>query len=281
MYLKIHENIKKRLNIFLNKNRIPNLLINGPNSCGKKTLVIDFINKIYKSDNELIKKYVMILNCTQDKGIKMIREELKFFSKMNSPNIKINENLIIKFKTIVLLNAEYLTIDAQSALRRSIELYSHSTRFILVVVNKDKILNPILSRVCDIYVPTPMIGGKVINLNNQINNKEIEKYNLERYNILKEQIVKLIDQSSILTPLMLKNTAKNLVENGFHLESILYVIENIKFERLNITRKKYIEILMILSNLKEYTISENLLIFNALFMFFISSNIKIENISFN
>jgi DNA polymerase III delta prime subunit len=47
-------------------------------------------------------------------------------------------------------------MDAQSALRRCIELYNHNTRFFIVVENKYKLLKPILSRFCEIYVPSPI-----------------------------------------------------------------------------------------------------------------------------
>ena len=66
----------------------------------------------------------MYVNCAHGKGIKFIREELKFFAKTN---INLKEGEI--FKSIVLLNADKLTIDAQSALRRCIELFNHTTRF--------------------------------------------------------------------------------------------------------------------------------------------------------
>jgi hypothetical protein len=87
----------------------------------------------------------MTVNCSHGKGIQFIRDELKFFAKTN---ITARE-----FKSIVLLNAHHLTVDAQSALRRCIELFSYNTRFFLVLENKSKLLNPILSRFCDIYVP--------------------------------------------------------------------------------------------------------------------------------
>ena len=153
MLLQIHSKIKNKLSNFIYHNRVPNILLHGNYGTGKKTLLFDFINELYNHDSSLIKKYTMILNCTQDKGIKMIREDLKFFSKTNIPNIQFNENHNVKYKLIVLLNVEFLTIDAQSALRRCMELYSHSTRFFMVAVNKEKILKPILSRVCDIYIP--------------------------------------------------------------------------------------------------------------------------------
>jgi hypothetical protein len=64
----------------------------------------------------------------------------------------------------VLLNADCLTIDAQSALRRCIELFSYNTRFFIIVENKQKLLNPILSRFCEIYVPEHMENGRIVNL---------------------------------------------------------------------------------------------------------------------
>lgn len=140
--------IYNKLNYFLKYNKIPHLIFHGSSGSGKKTIVYDFIHKIYKNDKLKIKSNVMFVNCSHGKGIKFIRDELKFFAKTN---IQINANIV--FKTIVLLNADYLTIDAQSALRRCIELFSYNTRFFIIVENKHKLLNPILSRFCEIFVP--------------------------------------------------------------------------------------------------------------------------------
>jgi DNA polymerase III delta prime subunit len=105
-----------------------------------------------------MKNYIMRANCAHGKGIRFIREELKFFAKTN---IDMKEGAI--FKTVILTNADKLTIDAQSALRRCIELFSSSTRFFIVVENKDSLLKPILSRFCDIYIPPPMIAAEAEN----------------------------------------------------------------------------------------------------------------------
>jgi hypothetical protein len=115
----------------------------------------------------------MFVNCAHGKGIKFIREELKFFAKTN---IQSNNGII--FKTIILLNADLLTIDAQSALRRCIEVFSYNTRFFIIVENKTKLLNPILSRFCEIYVPEYIENGKIINLHQQSIN---ENYTLNNY----------------------------------------------------------------------------------------------------
>jgi replication factor C small subunit len=158
--LNIHENIVEKLKYFHKVQKIPNIIFHGQSGCGKKTLLSDFIKLIYDNDKEKIKKYVLYTNCAHGgKGIKFIREELKFFAKMH-----INSNCGNVFKSIVLLNADKLTIDAQSALRRCIELFTHSTRFFIIVEDKYKLLKPILSRFCEIYVSSPILKGKEINL---------------------------------------------------------------------------------------------------------------------
>lgn len=165
--LNIHQHIKRKLDGFITSQRIPHLLFHGSSGTGKRTLVYDFVNKIYNGDKSKLKTNVMYVNCAHGKGIKFIRDELKFFAKTN-----IQGNKGIQFKTIVLFNADSLTIDAQSAMRRCIESFSHTTRFFIVVENKLKMLNPILSRFCEIYVPDHLDkNGKIINLHQYHLNK--------------------------------------------------------------------------------------------------------------
>lgn len=157
--LDIHKNILEKLEYFHKSNKIPHIIFHGSSGSGKRTIVDQFLNKIYNNEKHKIKSNVMFVNCAHGKGIKFIREELKFFAKTN---IQSNNGII--FKSIVLLNADYLTIDAQSALRRCIELFSYNTRFFIIVENKNKLLNPILSRFCEIYVPEKIENGEVLNL---------------------------------------------------------------------------------------------------------------------
>jgi len=159
MIQELHSKIYEKLNYFYESNKIPHIIFHGASGSGKRTIVDNFINKIYQNDAKKIKSNVMIVNCAHGKGIKFIREELKFFAKTN-----IQSNNGVLFKTIVLLNADNLTIDAQSALRRCIELFSSNTRFFIIVDNKNKLLNPILSRFCEIYVHEAVIDSKIINL---------------------------------------------------------------------------------------------------------------------
>ena len=125
MKLNIHRAIIQQLDSFRFRNMIPNIIFYGPSGCGKGTIVSNFIDEIYENSKDKIKNFVMHVNCAHGKGIKFIREELKFFAKINTNDIY--------FKTVVLKNADKLTIDAQSALRRCIELYNHTTRFFIIV----------------------------------------------------------------------------------------------------------------------------------------------------
>ena len=162
--MNLHKNIKLKLQTFIESNKIPNIIFHGPSGSGKRTLVNEFIDSIY-NNKEHVKQYVMNVDCAQGKGIKFVREDLKFFAKSH---INISKTKI--FKTIIMLNADKLTIDAQSALRRCIEVYNHTTRFFIIIENKYKLLNPILSRFCEICIPAPVINNQKINLT---------KYNIE------------------------------------------------------------------------------------------------------
>jgi hypothetical protein len=156
--LEIHKDIKKKLNNFLKDNNVPHLLFYGPCGSGKKTLVNEYIHSIYPNTNEY-KQNVMKVDCALGKGIQFIREEIKQFAKSHI----FSKN---KFKTILLYNADKLTVDAQSALRRCIELFSNTTRFFVIVERKQELLRPIISRFCEIYVYYPEINKneKPINL---------------------------------------------------------------------------------------------------------------------
>ena len=156
----IHADIKANLRDKASKKSIPHMIFHGPSGSGKRTIVNWFIRLIYKNDRKLITEYVMHADCAHGKGIKFVREQVKFFAKTN---LRLTDEA--PFKTIVLTNADKLTTDAQSALRRIIEVFSHSTRFFVVVEQKFKMLLPILSRLSDVYVPLPIVNGAETNLN--------------------------------------------------------------------------------------------------------------------
>jgi len=149
------ERTKNLLDAFKSSGKIPNILLWGDAGSGKKTLLQELLDGIYDG-NEIQRKLVMRVECGYGKGIKFIRDELKFFGQSLSGSSYV--------KSVVLLNGDRLTLDAQSALRRCIEQYNHSTRFFMVVEDKHKILSPILSRFCVIHVPRRLESGREVNL---------------------------------------------------------------------------------------------------------------------
>lgn len=222
--MQMNENIKKKLDFFLITQRIPHIIFHGSSGTGKRTIVYDFINRIYDFDKQKIKSNVMFVNCAHGKGIKFIREDLKFFAKTN-----IQSNSGVIFKSIVLLNADFLTIDAQSALRRCIELFSHNTRFFIIVENKHKLLNPILSRFCEIYVPEHIDNGRIINLHKyDLDTKmNLSFHDEEKQDFVREIIFKIdsLKSKNILSHKTLVEFSTELYENGISSLDMIEFIE--------------------------------------------------------
>ena len=234
MSLNIHQNIKEKLNYFYEIHKIPNIIFHGPTGSGKRSIVNEFIHKIYDNDKEKIKPFVMYVNCSHGKGIKFIREELKFFAKTH-----INSNGGNNFKSIVLLNADKLTMDAQSALRRCIELFSHNTRFFIVAEDKYSLMKPIISRFCEIYVPEPIINGQTVNLYKYNLNEVFKMKDIKsnKFYLLSKELIK-INKKINIEDLMILCT--KLYEKGFSALDILTLLENTKFlENILSIEKRY------------------------------------------
>ena len=273
--LDIHQSIKNKLNYFHEMHKIPNILFHGPTGSGKRTIVNDFIHKIYENKREIIKSFVMYVNCSHGKGIKFIREELKFFAKTH-----INSNGGNTFKSVVLLNADKLTLDAQSALRRCIELFSHNTRFFIIAEDKYNLMKPILSRFCEIYIPEPVIDDKIINLyqynlNKVFNLSDVKQQKLEW---LKKELTKSVNKKTNLEDLMLLCT--KLYEKAYSALDIINLLENTNFlESILSTEKRY-ELLICFNRVRKEFRNEKLLILFMLNFVFLSSELSLENISF-
>lgn len=274
--LNIHQTIKDKLNYFYDIHKIPNLLFHGPSGSGKRTLLNEFINKIYDNDKEKIKNYVMYVDCSQGKGIKFIRDELKFFAKTH-----INSYGGNIFKSIILLNVDKLTIDAQSALRRCIELFSHNTRFFIIAQDKYSLMKPILSRFCEIYVNEPIINGKKINLNKYNIDKtyNLREFKNSRLENLKKDILKNMNNVDIKLDNLIKYSSK-LYEKGYSALDIIKLLENDKFLENKINLMKRYELLLMFNVIIKEFRNEKLLILFVLNFIFLSLDLSLENITF-
>jgi DNA polymerase III delta prime subunit len=270
--LPIHQNIKDKLDYFHKNKKIPNIIFNGPSGSGKSKLVNDFITLIYDNNKEKIKDFVMYVNCAHGKGIKFIREELKFFAKTH-----INSNGGDTFKSIILLNGDKLTMDAQSALRRCIELFSHNTRFFIIVEDKYKMLKPILSRFCEIYIPEPEYNGKTINLYkyNLGQTFKMETIKKQRLDWLKTELEKTmtnkITETSVLT------FVTKLYEKAYNALDIIQLLED---GQLKIPTDRQYELLIAFNKVRKEFRNEKLLMLFILNFTYLDSKMVLENISF-
>jgi len=270
--LNIHQSIKEKLQYFYDNHKIPNIIFNGQSGSGKSTLVNEFISMIYGNDKDKIKDYVMYVNCAHGKGIKFIREELKFFAKTH-----IHSNGGNIFKSIILLNGDKLTMDAQSALRRCIELFSHTTRFFIIVEDKYKLLRPILSRFCEIYVPEPELRGKPINLYkyNLEQTFQLTEFDTVRLDWLKKELQKIDATNMCHNDLML--LTDRLYERAYNILDIMKLIED---EIIPIESERRYELLVAFSKVRKEIRNEKMLLMFAIHFTFIDTNANLENMSF-
>ena len=197
-----------------NTNNIANIILYGDTKCGKKTILENFLLELYKT-KEIFEKYIILLNCSHGKGnIKFIRESIKYFA-----NTVIDKKDNVKYKSVVLINADKLTCDAQSALRRCIEIYNHSTRFFIVIDSKYNIMKPILSRFSQIHV----YNKTQYSLTNLSNN--FTKHYNSYYNKIKSILEKIVIDNDIYINLI--QLTDYLYLNGFSANMIKdYIIKN-------------------------------------------------------
>lgn len=128
--------IVKTLKAFVKAKNMPNMLFAGPPGVGKTTSSIALAHELY-GDN--VKGNLLELNASDERGIDVVRGKIKDFAR----SMAIGN---VPFKLIFLDEADALTPDAQHALRRTMELYSNATRFILSCNYSSKIIEPIQSR---------------------------------------------------------------------------------------------------------------------------------------
>ena len=274
--LDIHGDIRHKLQYFIAQKKIPNILFHGVSGCGKNTLAWNFIRSIYGNDKGAQKDYIMHVNCAHGKGIRFIREDLKFFAKTN---VDLKDGEI--FKSVVLLNADKLTTDAQSALRRCIELFNHSTRFFIVVEDKCKLLRPILSRFCEIHVPEPVIDGMQVNLHAHLRGKTFAGAAMARF---KQQRAEWLEKAVTFhntaqhDATTIIRLAQDLYERAYSSTDLLQWLESRPESDLP-SEQKYEKLIAFQKVRHEFRNERLLMMFMLHFMLF-RSNDSLENISF-
>jgi DNA polymerase III delta prime subunit len=173
-------------------------------------------------------------------------------------------------------------MDAQSALRRCIELFSHTTRFFIIVEDKYKLLKPILSRFCEIYIAEPIYENKYINLYkyNLTKTFVLDKIKIQKREWLKKEIDKNMNNNNQeISQIDLIHFVTKLYEKAYSSLDIIELLENSSnFEHLQ-ESKRY-ELLVAFNKVRKEFRNEKLLILFILNFIFLNPDENLENISF-
>ena len=128
--------IVERLSSFAKAKNVPHCIFAGPPGTGKTTAALCLARDLYGKG---YREHMMELNASDERGIKIVRETVKTFARTRS----IGE---IPFKILILDEADNMTSDAQQALRRTMERFTETCRFIMIANYSGKIIEPLQSR---------------------------------------------------------------------------------------------------------------------------------------
>ena len=165
-----NDDFKSSLQQWIDANDIPHLLLTGGAGTGKTTAAKLIINNI-DCDS-------LYINCSDENGIDTIRDKVKSFASAASFKPQ---------KVVIMDEADFLTINAQAALRNIIETYSLNTRFVFTCNYIERIIDPIQSRTVVFELTPPSMQDVAF--------KCVEILDLEEITYTKADLVRIVKQT--------------------------------------------------------------------------------------
>lgn len=156
-----------KLKSLLSDRNIPNMILSGPPGSGKTSSIVCMANELLGTS---VKDALLELNASDERGIDTVRKSIKMFCK-KQVNLPPNTH-----KLVLLDEADNMTPSAQQALRRIIENYSNTTRFLFACNNSTRLIEAIQSR-CIIMKFSRLSEEQIIGRLTDILTKENVKYN--------------------------------------------------------------------------------------------------------
>ncbi|KAL6620792.1 hypothetical protein ACP70R_035931 [Stipagrostis hirtigluma subsp. patula] len=126
-----------RLQVIARDGNMPNLILSGPPGTGKTTSILALAHELLGPS---YREAVLELNASDDRGLDVVRNKIKMFAQKK---VTLQPG---RHKIVILDEADSMTSGAQQALRRTMEIYSNTTRFALACNTSSKIIEPIQSR---------------------------------------------------------------------------------------------------------------------------------------
>lgn len=153
--------IVEKTRAFVKEQNMPHILFSGPAGVGKTTLSLVLAKEMFK---DLWRENFLELNASDERGIDVIRSKVKDFARTKALGN-------VPFKIIYLDECDALTREAQQALRRTMENYTTTCRFILSCNYSSKIIDPIQSR-CSVFKFKPLSKEEIFSIVDKIAKNE-------------------------------------------------------------------------------------------------------------